>query len=145
MGVVSTLTMANVTRWSRVMCPVRRFDFMTSNAAEVWNSRLRWARRLPVCTVLETCRTIIEKWFYERRTAAASNEHVLTNKAKTKLEGILESSRTMNVQPLDFGKFKVADVKKNFVVSLTDRTCTCGQFDFYLMPCSHAAAALRFC
>ncbi|CAA0833636.1 Unknown protein [Striga hermonthica] len=34
------------TRWARSQCPVRRYSFMTSNACEVLNNRLRWARKI---------------------------------------------------------------------------------------------------
>ncbi|KAL6575452.1 hypothetical protein OROMI_012737 [Orobanche minor] len=38
---------ADPVRWARSMCPVRRYNFLTSNCAECLNGRLRWARKLP--------------------------------------------------------------------------------------------------
>ncbi|KAH6780923.1 hypothetical protein C2S52_012160 [Perilla frutescens var. hirtella] len=79
--------------WSRSQCPVRRYNFMTSNAAESLNARLLWARRLPVCSLLEVYRSIVERWFVERRAAAHVANHVLTGAAVEKLSGSVEQGR----------------------------------------------------
>ncbi|XP_057808495.1 uncharacterized protein LOC131022972 [Salvia miltiorrhiza] len=51
---------------------------MTSNAADTMNSRLLWARCLPVASLIETYRAIMEKWFDAQRLSAASRSHELT-------------------------------------------------------------------
>ncbi|KAH6771050.1 hypothetical protein C2S52_015853 [Perilla frutescens var. hirtella] len=99
--------------WSISQCPARRFNFMTSNVAESLNARLLWARRLPICSMLEVFRPIVEEWFVERKAAAQSWDHVLTPEAVNKL-------------------------------SKNHRTCDCREFELDLIPCSHAAAAIRF-
>ncbi|XP_057779740.1 uncharacterized protein LOC130998330 [Salvia miltiorrhiza] len=66
-----------VERWARSKCPVRRTSFMTSNAAETMNSRLLWARRLPVASLIESYRAILEKWFDARCLSTASRSHEL--------------------------------------------------------------------
>ncbi|KAH6831603.1 hypothetical protein C2S53_010578 [Perilla frutescens var. hirtella] len=103
--------------WSLSQCPARRFSFMTSNAAESLNARLLWARRLPICSMLEVFRRIVEEWFVEQRAAAQSWDHVLTPEAVN---------------------------KESFMVDLQHRTCDCREFELDLIPCSHAAAAIRF-
>ncbi|KAL8528994.1 hypothetical protein ACS0TY_006456 [Phlomoides rotata] len=47
-------------RWARVCCPVNHYEFMTSNAAESWNKKLLWARKLPVVAMLECARVILD-------------------------------------------------------------------------------------
>ncbi|KAH6811237.1 hypothetical protein C2S51_024999 [Perilla frutescens var. frutescens] len=43
-------------RWARSKCLVRRYGFLTSNAAKVLNARLLWARRLPICSLIKCIR-----------------------------------------------------------------------------------------
>ncbi|KAH6820367.1 hypothetical protein C2S53_017209 [Perilla frutescens var. hirtella] len=49
-------------RCARSKCPVRRYGFLTSNATEVLNAHLLWARRLPICSLIECIRHVIEQW-----------------------------------------------------------------------------------
>lgn len=65
-GAFAKLMAAGPERWSRCKCPVRRYSFLTSNAAEVFNSRLLDARRLPICLMIEAFRHIVEQWFDQR-------------------------------------------------------------------------------
>ncbi|KAL6575457.1 hypothetical protein OROMI_012742 [Orobanche minor] len=57
-------------RWAICKCPVRRLAFRTSNAVEVLNARLKWGRQLPVTSLLEYARNLVQSWFYKRRTIA---------------------------------------------------------------------------
>lgn len=143
MGAINTLQNAQETRWSRVKCPVRRYSFMTSNAAEVWNARLVWARKLPVCSFLEAARRIMEKWFVKRRQTADERDHPLTKNVHDKLIERQRLGRQMDVSELGGNKFKVVSNGKLHVVDLDHRMCTCWEFQSELIPCSHACAAIR--
>ncbi|KAH6800818.1 hypothetical protein C2S52_001282 [Perilla frutescens var. hirtella] len=114
-------TLCNIgpVHWARSHCPVRRYGFMTSNAAESLNARLLWARRLPVCSLLEMFRSIVEQWFVERRAAAQGSNHVLTDGITQKLSGNVDNGRCY-----------------------ANRTCDCREFELDLIPCSHAAAVI---
>lgn len=137
---------ADVTRWSRSYCSVRRYFFLTSNAAECLNGRLCWARILPICTLLECVRTIIGHWFTERRADALSRSDELTEWAVKKLDNSAFFGDTMSVEPISAMKFKViSDTNKNYVVDLEMKSCTCRRFDLDLIPYSHASAAIRLC
>ncbi|TXG68965.1 hypothetical protein EZV62_003900 [Acer yangbiense] len=41
--------------------------------------------------------------------------------------------------------FNVKDGEKDGLVNLSEKTCTCKEFQNDLLPCSHALAAIRFC
>ncbi|XP_057790698.1 protein FAR1-RELATED SEQUENCE 5-like [Salvia miltiorrhiza] len=129
-------------RWAQSQCPVRRYEFLTSNCAESFNSRLRWARRLPICTLMEFVRSLIGHWVVERREKALSRTHELTDYATKKLERSLEEGRTMAVEAINSMKFKVSEGTKHYIVDLNERSCSCREFDMDLIPCSHAAAAI---
>ncbi|XP_057801399.1 uncharacterized protein LOC131016677 [Salvia miltiorrhiza] len=114
------LSLIGVERWARSRSPVPRYSFMTSNAAETLNSRLLWARRLPVSSLLETFRTIVEKWFDERRASAMSRQHELTEPAYNKLAVQVELSHHLRVRArlnvYDFvsGYFKTSNLIETY-------------------------------
>lgn len=145
-GAYKKLMKVGIRRWARSQCPVRRFSFMTSNAAESFNGRLLWARWLPICSLIEVIRNVIEKWFAERRSLAYARDHQLIEEADTKVslsvkKGLhfeVRASTTKNV-------FKVEDKEdRTYVVDLDHKTCECREFQLDLIPCSHAAAAIRW-
>ncbi|KAH6831765.1 hypothetical protein C2S53_008384 [Perilla frutescens var. hirtella] len=129
--------------WARSHCPVRHYGFMTSNAVESLNARLLWARRLPVCSLLEMFRSIVEKWFVERRAAAQSSNHVLTDGIALKLSGNVDKGRCYAVRPTTLATlWKVEVGREVYMVDLQNRTCDCREFELDLIPCSHAAAVI---
>ncbi|XP_057811810.1 uncharacterized protein LOC131026050 [Salvia miltiorrhiza] len=88
-------------RWARSHCGVHRYKFMMSNCTEVFNGRLRWGRRLPVCTLLEFVRTLISHWFAEMRSKALARTYPLTEYAALKLDISIEESRIMEVNAIN--------------------------------------------
>lgn len=51
---------AGIKRWSQAYCPVCRYEMMTSNAAESLKSRLLWAKKLPICSIFEFARYLLQ-------------------------------------------------------------------------------------
>ncbi|KAH6778353.1 hypothetical protein C2S52_006118 [Perilla frutescens var. hirtella] len=129
-------------RWARSKCPVRCYSFLTSNAAESFNARLLFARRLPICSLIEVIRHVIEQWFDSRRARANARENVLTEETVSKLVVEVEKSRSYIVVSTSSSIFKVNDGKRTFLVDLRRRSCQCRMFELDLMPCAHAAAAI---
>ncbi|XP_057779840.1 uncharacterized protein LOC130998443 [Salvia miltiorrhiza] len=142
-GAYSKLMQVGPEKWSRCKCPVPRYSFLTSNIAESFNSRLLWARRLPICSMVEAIRHIIEKWFDERHEAAKSFSADVTPEAPSKLTVELERSRRYEVVPISRTAFKVKSSNKTFKVNLETHSCTCVEWDTNGLPCSHAVAAIR--
>ncbi|XP_057803443.1 uncharacterized protein LOC131018755 [Salvia miltiorrhiza] len=95
--------------WARSMCPipVRRYIFMTSNAAEAFNARLLWARRLSICSMLETIRLVIKKWFSERLRAAQQSEESLSAEAGKMVAIEVQKSHRYTAQRLSGRNYKV--------------------------------------
>ncbi|KAH6760242.1 hypothetical protein C2S51_017191 [Perilla frutescens var. frutescens] len=129
--------------WARSHYPVRRYGFMTSNAVESLNARLLWAKRLPVCSLLEMFRLIVEQWFVERCAAAQGSNHVLTDGITLKLSGNVDKGRCYAVRPTTLATlWKVEVGREVYMVDLQNRTCDCREFELDLIPCSHAAAVI---
>ncbi|XP_057802661.1 uncharacterized protein LOC131017932 [Salvia miltiorrhiza] len=142
-GAYSKLLQVGPQKWVRCKCPVRRYSFLTSNVAESFNSRLLWARRLPICSMVEAIRHIIEKWFDERHEAAKAFSADVTPEALRKLTVELERSRQYEVVAMSPSTFKVKSTKKTFKVNVETQSCTCMEWYMNLVPCSHAVAAIR--
>ncbi|KAH6835253.1 hypothetical protein C2S53_012417 [Perilla frutescens var. hirtella] len=115
----------------------------TSPDAETFNMRLLWARRFPICSLIETIRHVIEQWFDERRRVANARIHDLTEEAVRKLSVEVQKSYTYTVKKCTQSNFKVNDGRRNFIVDLYAQEYQCGEFQEDRMPCSHAAAAIR--
>ena len=51
----------DIHKWACAHSPVRRYHMMTTNIAESMNSLLRFARKLPICTLVDFLRSQMQK------------------------------------------------------------------------------------
>ncbi|XP_050942634.1 uncharacterized protein LOC103484010 [Cucumis melo] len=66
------------------MCFVRRrYNVMTTNISESLNSAMLKVRELPICSMFEVLRIMLQRWFFERREVA---DYQVTDFTKT-IEG----------------------------------------------------------
>ena len=68
---------------------------MTTNIAKSMNSALRFARKLPICTLVEFVHILMQKWFHDRRNHAKTSTCPLTNVASEFLTDSIESSNCL--------------------------------------------------
>lgn len=94
-------------KWAKSMCPFRCYSFHMSNAAEVFNSRLLWAIRLPICFLIETIRHVMQKWFDERRQEACASEDPISFEAMRKINSNKKRAHTYKVVHLGEGNYRV--------------------------------------
>ncbi|KAA0037179.1 uncharacterized protein E5676_scaffold832G00830 [Cucumis melo var. makuwa] len=71
------------------------------------NSTLKEQRELPVIGLLESIRSLIQKWFYERRTKWSFQRTQLSRYAEDMIRESLRQSRSMNIYPVDQHEFEV--------------------------------------
>ncbi|KAL3656089.1 hypothetical protein CASFOL_000485 [Castilleja foliolosa] len=142
-GAYENIMKIGLKKWARSACDVRRFHYMTSNAAETFNAKIIWARTLPVTSVLEILRSISEKWFYKRNKAAMERDHELTEVAQKLLGEAIEKGAKLRAEPIGSNKFNVKDELDNHLVDMSLKECSCGEFHIMAFPCGHAAAAAR--
>ncbi|KAK2642062.1 hypothetical protein Ddye_023825 [Dipteronia dyeriana] len=88
-------------KWSRVHCPGRRYRVMTTNDAECINSSLKFARQLPMLTLAEFIRNMLQRWFHNRCRATQSMRHQLTDASHFVILKRVEKCGFMTVNPVD--------------------------------------------
>ncbi|KAK2642469.1 hypothetical protein Ddye_024232 [Dipteronia dyeriana] len=106
-------------KWSRVHYPDRRYRVMTTNDAECINSCLKFARQLPMLTLAEFIRNMLQRWFHDWHKTAQSMRHQLTDAAHLVI------------------------LKRVDKCNLARKTYTCNKFQMNLLPCSHTLATAR--
>ncbi|KAK2648368.1 hypothetical protein Ddye_015857 [Dipteronia dyeriana] len=52
-------------KWSRIHCPERTYMVMPTNVAECLNLCLKFARQLPMLTLAEFIRNMLQRWFHD--------------------------------------------------------------------------------
>ncbi|KAK0573575.1 hypothetical protein LWI29_034673 [Acer saccharum] len=128
-------------KWARSHFDGRRYCIMTTNIAECLNGILKDARELPITKLVEHIRGLLQKWFWERREAAAKMSTPMTKWAEKKLRRRSKKSRCYRVHPINLYEHHVIDGYLNGFVNLIEKTCTCRKFQLDQLPCRHALAA----
>ncbi|XP_050225506.1 uncharacterized protein LOC126674981 [Mercurialis annua] len=130
-------------KWARAYSTENRYWTMTSNIAESFNAAIKSARELPVATLLEYLRVLVQEWSYKNRNIASYTMTKLTNKAEEALRENYSLARRMKVIPSVTCIYSVEDGTKTSIVDLIERTCSCCRFQKDELPCAHAVAV--FC
>ncbi|XP_055962166.1 uncharacterized protein LOC130015647 [Mercurialis annua] len=99
-------------KWARAYSTENRYWTMTSNIAESFNAAIKSARELPVATLLEYLRVLVQEWSYKNRNIASYTMTKLTNKAEEALRENYSLARRMMV---------TSDVISNIFIHLTCR------------------------
>ncbi|KAL0545226.1 hypothetical protein IC582_020375 [Cucumis melo] len=86
-----------IARWSRVHCPGRRYNMMTTNIAESMNSILKEPRNFPIASFLENVRALLQRWFWKRREEGIKVTSTLTKWAELVIQKKQEGALTMKV------------------------------------------------
>ncbi|XP_050217607.1 uncharacterized protein LOC126668457 [Mercurialis annua] len=101
---------------------------MTSNIAEYLNAAIKAARELPIITLLESLRRLMQEWSYANTNIAICIFTKLINKAEHELRNHYASSLRMKASTSVRGLHNVEDGDKTVIVNLNERTCTCCRF-----------------
>lgn len=67
-------------KWTRIHSTNNRYSNMTSNIAESLNAAIVAVRELPVCTMLECLRALVQQWSWNNRKIANDTKTKLTSK-----------------------------------------------------------------
>ncbi|XP_023633308.1 uncharacterized protein LOC111828948 [Capsella rubella] len=138
------LWQVDVRKWARAMSPSNRYNIMTSDLAESVNSLLKETREYPIVCLFDTIRSIMTRWFHERREESCRHPYAVTsNVSQIMNSSYNESSRWLEVCPVNQNVFEVKGGEQLHKVNLDARSCTCRVFDIDRFPCAHAIAAAK--
>ena len=135
-------------KWSCVYYPRRKYSMMTINIVESLNKCMMKTYWLPITSAHEFLRHMLQKWFSDRRVAAAKLETIVTSAAVAHVN--LAHAKTLDrgcrVVPIVQGsKYLVQHAKEgDGIVDINASTCSCHKWDIDQMPCLHAIAASRY-
>ncbi|KAG7566373.1 Zinc finger SWIM-type [Arabidopsis suecica] len=135
------LDRADVRLWTRVHFPGDRYNLLTSNIAESMNNVMSHARSFPITQLLEEIRSMMTKWFSDRRSDALKMTTSLTRGVEKILQSRVDYAKLLAVQDIDAQQVQVTSATSLHVVNLVDKKCTCCRFDVEKLPCAHAIAA----
>lgn len=132
--------------WARSHFEGDRYNIMTSNVAETWNSVLRDAREYPILSLVEFIRGKLMTWFSTRRQIDDGGNNMHTPRVLEIITSNFERCGVFGVSLINSGEFEVRDKEgEAYHVSLEKKTCTCYEFQALKIPCTHAiAAATRY-
>ncbi|XP_022883905.1 uncharacterized protein LOC111400751 [Olea europaea var. sylvestris] len=138
------LERAGYSFWSRALFIGHRYNIMTNNNAESLNSMLRDVWSLPITCLVEHIRSIMQKWFYERRVNAEECSTLLTPRMENELRTTFENGTRLRAHALTNNLTQVGKSNDTDIVDLSEETCTCREFQLNCMPCVHASRAACF-
>ncbi|KAL5542916.1 hypothetical protein UlMin_010626 [Ulmus minor] len=115
---------------------------MTTNISECINVILVNERELPITTLAEEMRSLVQRWHYKRRTETDKCKTKLMPSAEALLAEQYQLSLRMRFDPACESIYMVFDGDKNGVVDLQARTCRCRQFQLDQLSCAHAMIAI---
>ncbi|KAL0716908.1 hypothetical protein Bca4012_066230 [Brassica carinata] len=128
--------------WARSHFQGDRFNIMTSNIAETWNSVLREATEYPILSLVEYIRAKLMNWFSGRREIVSRGASSLTPRVEEIITSNFENSGAFLVSSISIGEYEVRDKDgASFHVNLKEKTCSCYEFQALKIPCTHAIAA----
>ncbi|XP_030506070.2 uncharacterized protein LOC115720985 [Cannabis sativa] len=130
-------------KWAQVHSQNNRYSNMASNLAESLNSLIVAVRELPICTMVECLRSLVQEWSCKNRNIAQAIPTRLTSKHEEILNDNYKYSLKKTVHPTNDVLFEVRDGCKKAIVDLSSRTCTCKRFQIDQLPCGHAIAVLK--
>ena len=136
------LTSIGFEHWARAHFSGNRYNIMTSNVAETWNSVLREAREYPIVALVEFIRSKLMDWYAERRNVTLEGNGRLTPRVKDIIETNFDRSGGLIVSRINNDEYEVKEMNgSSFHINLVKKTCSCYSFQMLLIPCHHAIAA----
>ncbi|XP_022856288.1 uncharacterized protein LOC111377428 [Olea europaea var. sylvestris] len=103
----SYLERAGISTWSRAHFVGNRYNVMTNNIAESLNSVLRRQRSFPIISLIENITSLMQRWFYERKSASTKCSTTVTPKIDDEFRKSFNAGATLPVRNLDELVFEI--------------------------------------
>ncbi|XP_026393324.1 uncharacterized protein LOC113288491 [Papaver somniferum] len=131
-------------RWAFPYFAGARFGHLSSNIEE-FNKWIFEARELPIIQVMEQIHSKLIEEFDERRSKSLAWMTVLSPSAEKHIAEAVNRASPYQVLRSDEVEFEVLSSDRSDIVNIGTRCCSCRDWQFYGLPCSHAVAALISC
>ena len=131
-------------RWALVYFEGTRYGHLSSNIDE-FNKWILEARELPVIQVIERIHSKLTVEFQDRQLKSNSWFSVLAPSAEKRMIEAINHASAFQVLRSDEVEFEVLSSERSDIVNIGTHSCSCRGWQFYGIPCSHAAAALISC
>ncbi|XP_059629643.1 uncharacterized protein LOC132272530 [Cornus florida] len=117
-------------------------DLVVNNLAETWNVNIGDARDKPLITMLEWIRSYLMHRNQSRRQWIQNQTGLLCPTIATDLKNIMDDCRHCSTTKAGDDIFEVYYKGVNEGVNLSNRTCSCREWDVKGIPCIHAIACI---
>ena len=127
----------------------QRYEIMTTNMSEVFNSVLKGARNLPIIALVQLIFFCLNSYFVARREQGANRlayDEQYTPYVDAHIKARVVKAGSMKIVFYDHlqGRFHVKSRSgRTQCLNLHDQKCTCGKTIIYGIPCSHIIAACQ--
>lgn len=128
-------------RWAVVYCEGSRYGHLFSNIEE-FHKWILEARELPIIQVIERIHSKLVAEFGERHQKGMSWTSMLVPSAEERISEAVENAGNYHVLRSNEVEFEVLSPDHSDIVNIGTRSCSCRDWQFYGIPCSHAVAAL---
>ncbi|XP_021296815.1 uncharacterized protein LOC110426064 [Herrania umbratica] len=88
---------------------------------------------------------MFQRWFQNRYDEAVKVTTPLSPWVVKQLSKWFNDAHHFVVKPINRVEFELKDGKKDRLVNLSKKTCSCCEFQTDLLPCNHAIAAISKC
>nr|GEW17515.1 transposase, MuDR, MULE transposase domain protein [Tanacetum cinerariifolium] len=137
------LCQAGPQRWSRVHCPLVRYNYMTSNSIEPVNACTVLKRKLPVTMLAEMYHAMVQDWYFNRRELAANMTYKINDWVANKVHKRKLKSATWIVHGVNQYQYQVLDGGYNHEVNFETSTYECRKWQVLGISCGHVIAVTR--
>ncbi|KAK2653015.1 hypothetical protein Ddye_012871 [Dipteronia dyeriana] len=104
--VYDELVRIGIYKFSSVHIPKKRYHMMTTNIAESINSYLLTIQNMPITSIAEFIRDLLQRWFHDRRRNALETPAFLTHDVDQPIKQRILPSQRCEIYPIDFNRFK---------------------------------------
>ncbi|KAG5565981.1 hypothetical protein RHGRI_001792 [Rhododendron griersonianum] len=127
--------------WSNAYFKGQRYGEMSFSAVESFNNWILKAREMPVFYLVDEFRRKIMKQMAARRVKSMKWNSVICPKMDKKLARFIKKGRSWRIIMLKGGLYEVRCLPPK-VVSVDERTCSCGYWQSNGFMCRHAAMVI---
>ncbi|XP_025685673.1 uncharacterized protein [Arachis hypogaea] len=136
-------TKGDINKWAKSQFPHRRWDLITTNVAESFNSWIRKERTHSICALITEHRDKLANLLYTAKLEMTKWK----NEVGPKIDKILMEhvARSEFLKAVRYGDHNVMVRGSNVdvCVNLLRKECTCLEWQMTGIPCPHACAAIK--